>query len=133
MSEKYELCLKVNSSKSKNKTNNYVVGFVDNSIGNYYRRVVEWLFWTKLSSPLYSYHVTIINGKYDIVPNINRCFQLRCQYSGSFYSISNNKGKRFILPIHDTYGELSNFRKNFGLTPTTGSIPWHMTIGYIAN
>lgn len=107
----------------------FLMAIVDDSIGEYYRSVIKWMLGQKLNSPLYGYHITLANGRYDDLNDVDNNIsgqKLRFCYDSKIYQV----GFRHILPVYDVFSDLTDFRRSLGLTPTTGNIPWHMTIGH---
>lgn len=103
---------------------------VSSSIAFYYRKVIERIYWTKLSPPLFGAHITVVAGKYEDLRRHKNWGAFSGQRIDFHYSNDfcvNNAGY-WWLPIKEIDG-LKKVRRSLGLDALP-KFPYHLTVGY---
>lgn len=111
--------------------NHDLIVYCDDELGNYYRYLVQRSIGlaNKVAKPMWKYHISVIVGKYEVIPA--NLLDLWRQYNNVVveYWYSNNiqsDGLYFWLPVYCPY--LLDIREQFGFSRQP-HYSLHLTIG----
>ena len=130
MSDKYK-----SFGKITYKDDGWIILECDNSIINYYKRVVEWMIWKKLSTSYHGSHITVLpakhNGDFRKHPAWKKHDgeKVEFEYSSVIYTNELNGSDRYFW-LRVECPMIGKIREEFGLNPNL-KWPAHLTIGYL--
>ncbi len=114
---------KITYSQNKNQTNYSIILDVGPSFDAYRPN--------GFAPPLYGFHVMLVNGNQEFVSRIGWKERAALEFHFSEEVCFSKDGRRAMLEVRDTFGELGDFRKNLGWPRNRGGIGWHISVGYL--